>query len=332
MKTLEVRDNNSVFLGIDGEANFVTDESNKHVLISGNKAMGTTGPVVSTLLNYKNSLITFDIAGELFKKTAGHRSEFNKINLYDPFNTVLEEVNKIAINPLLDAGLGKRAIEYCEVIANSMKSAYFPQPSDLEKGYTHWGEKLMTGLLVYIIHCEEKAHINLPRCYHYMRQGCDKENNKFIGEILSQSVIAIDKKLTEAENFSTNTTKEELKEVEEYLRGLGNEFCALDEKTAAGSLSYLFRSLAFLRNKEISASLRENAVSLRQILNTKAPQTLYLAIPKNDVAIAQPLFGCFTQLAAKVLVEEEGFGKNYQNIMFFIAGYAKIWSIKIHSE
>ena len=302
-----------VVLGKDDAGNYIVDDRQTHVMISAATGGGkSAGPVICTLLNYKQSVLATDIKGELFHTTGGFRSTFSDVHVFDPLGS-LELKTVTQINPLLDVMPGLEGVRQCEIIAKALIP--IPQQSSPTEDddiiltrYEHAREWL-TGLLLYILHCEKIDNIHLGRVYDLLVLGPvgegAEDNPGGFGELMQNCVIAPykSKKADSAKHIEKMLY--ELSNVRTYVQSIGKAICTKDDESAAHIIRILIRNLDALRNPSVVNALKTQTFSLRDFLTAKNPQTLYLVAPPQDIPVLAPLLRVIVELTSRIIMEQE---------------------------
>ena len=305
---LGLHQSHGVVLGKDDKGNFIVDNRQTHILISAATGGGkSTGPVICTLLNYPESIIVTDIKGELFSKTAGFRSSFSDVHVFDPLKS-LAFASSTRINPLLDVMIGRESIQQCEIMAKSLIQAPNSQNAD-----EHWSEKgreWVTALLLYILYCEKIDNVHLGRLYDLLVKGASSEHNSGdegdgFGELMRDCEIAPYKKQEDDTDEDYERIQKELAEVEEYIHSTARGICAMNDREAASIISTMTRNLNAFRNPSIVRSMNASTFSLRDFLTAERPQTLYVASPPQDLPVVAPVIRVLFELTSRIIMEKE---------------------------
>ena len=276
--------------------------------------------MISTLLNHQGSLINIDINGELFNKTAAHRAEFSDIHLYAPMEGIKDSNKQVFINPLLEVPRGQKSIKYCEIITEALLGHKEFDEADLhEVASWKYAQQMITGLLIYILHYEEAQQIHLPRLFDYYSIVADQDNPNTLGSLFSGKFI--DPKGTTHNRLAPKTSREKglIAEVHDYLKQLQQNFDHLDDYTLAGALRVMCRALwALLTNKKTNENLKNSTFLLSDVIRPQRPQSLYIQVNKNSLAILAPLLRVFYTLTAQLMIDDKAAQETTpsQNILF----------------
>ena len=293
-----------VVLGKDDKGDFIVDNRQTHILISASTGGGkSAGPVICTLLNYRESIIVSDIKGDLADKTAGFRATFSDVHVFDPLGSLSGTVSA-KINPLLDVMIGREAIRQCDVIAKSLI-----QMPDNPNADAHWSEKArewVNALLLYILHCEKIENVHLGRLYELLLRGSVRTENDAepgFGELMATCVIPPYKRQVEDSDQDYERLSRELLEVQEFIHQAAKKICA--EDSAEAIISIMARNLNLFRNPSVVQATRSATFSLRDLVMAARPQTLYLVVPPQDLPLLAPLLRVLFELTSRIIMEEE---------------------------
>ena len=294
-----------IVLGKDDKGNYIIDNRQTHVLISAATGAGkSAGPVICTLLNCDWSIIVTDIKGELFSRTAGYRSTFSDVHVFDPLNS-LGLPDRTTINPMLDVKIGSESIQQCGIMAKSL----IPPPES-KNADEHWSEKgreWVTSLLLYILYCEKVENIHLGRLYDLAVKGPggdDSEGDGF-GELMRDCTIAPYKRQEGDTDEDYERIQKELLQVEKYIHSTAQGICSMNDREAASVISTMTRNLDPFRNPTIVESMNNSTFSLRDFLSGERPQTLYVASPPQDLQMVSPIIRVLFELTTRIIMEKE---------------------------
>ena len=289
---------NGVLLGAAGTDELIIDDRPGHVLVASPTGGGKgLGPMMGTLLNNKDSVFVTDIKGELFEKTAGFRSQFSKIRLYDPLNS-LGSSSRIAINPLLDITIGRKSIEHCTVLAQALINR-----SCLRDDIIDTARKWCSALLLYIYYCEDPQNRHCGYLLDLLARGINSKAQVGFGKLLAECSFSSHPELPADHDWSTERLNSELLEVRAYIRGLGEQMCNVPAKLGVKIVLTLSLHLSIFRRTALNSY--ESTISLRSFVNSPTPQSLYLVAPPQDIAVVAPVMRAITDLVSSLIIEND---------------------------
>jgi type IV secretion system protein VirD4 len=125
------------------------------VLVVGPKGTGkSSGVIIPTLRQWAQSIICFDLSGELVKMTARAREKIGPVYIFDPLNPKGDHYNlfdgiRWGVNEEIDV---QRAVDHLSYIE--------PHTVRSEAGtfYRPWAQALLEAVILYIHHSRTQAH------------------------------------------------------------------------------------------------------------------------------------------------------------------------------
>ncbi len=272
-------------------SNLIVDNRNTHAIIAATTGSGkSAGPVILTLLSYPESVIVADIKGELASKTAGARSGWSDIFIFNP----LSDDNITRINPLTEIHLGMTAISNCEELAGSIV------PPASENSDQHWVQKSrewMKAMLLYILHCEKRENVHLGFLYELSSIGpTNSATGTGFGQLLAQCKI---------NPHSDPTVDRDFRAIEKYIRDTGKSIVNTPEREAGSVASTMSKHLDAFRNPKIVRAMSQSTFALRSLIDAKRPQTLYITAPPNDLPVIASIIRVLFEMTCRIVLEKE---------------------------
>jgi type IV secretion system protein VirD4 len=137
-----------VVLGRFGR-DYLRHDGPEHVLCFAPTRSGKgVGLVIPTLLTWPGSAIVHDIKGENWALTAGWRSRFGRVLLFDPTNT-----ESSAYNPLLEVRCGDSEVRDVQNVADILVD-----PEGARERRNHWektSHSLLVGTILHVLYAEQ---------------------------------------------------------------------------------------------------------------------------------------------------------------------------------
>ena len=268
---------------------FIVDNRGTHTLIVAPTGGGkSSGPVIMTLLNWRESVIATDNKGELFKMTSGKRSEWSDINVYDP----LDKNAKTRINPLLEVRLGSDSINDCTVLA----SALIPAPGPgVDSYWTNKAREWTTVLLMYVLYCEKAENKHIGYVHNLVARGNQDEDDGFHN-------LLIGAKFPKAEN---SDLQKDFDELEKYIRNVGEEISRIPDREAGSIGSVVMKNLKIFTNPIVIKNTINPTFSVRDLIYAKRPQTLYLKSNTNELEFVSMIIRAVFEMTVRVMFENE---------------------------
>jgi type IV secretion system protein VirD4 len=255
---------------------YLRHDGPEHVLCYAPTRSGKgVGLVVPTLLTWPASAIVHDIKGENWQLTAGLRSRFGQVLLFDPTNTA-----SAAYNPLLEVRRGEWEVRDVQNVADVLVD---PEGS-LEKR-NHW-EKTSHALLVGAI-------------LHILYAGEDR-TLAGVAAFLSDPQRPIDSTLR-----AMMTTPHLGKAgVHPVVASAARELLNKSENERSGVLSTAMSFLGLYRDPVVAKVTSRCDWRIADLVDGKQPATLYLVVPPSDISRTKPLIRLVLNQIGRRLTED----------------------------
>lgn len=269
-------------LGDDGvvlgryEDDYLRHDDAEHVLCFAPTRSGKgVGLVVPTLLTWPGSAIVHDIKGENWELTAGLRSRFGRVLLFDPTN-----VKSAAYNPLLEVRRGEWEVRDVQNVADVLVD---PEGS-LEKR-NHWektSHSLLVGAILHVLYAEE-----------------DKTLAGVAG-FLSDPRRSIESTL------SAMMTTPHLGSSGPHpvIASAARELLNKSDNERSGVLSTAMSFLGLYRDPVVAAVTSRCDWRIADIVAEQKPTTLYLVVPPSDISRTKPLVRLVLNQIGRRLTED----------------------------
>ena len=255
---------------------YLRHDGPEHVLCFAPTRSGKgTGLVVPSLLTWPGSCIVHDIKGENWDLTAGFRATFGRVLLFDPTN-----VASTAYNPLLEVRRGAWEVRDVQNVADVLVD---PEGS-LERR-THWektSHSLLVGAILHVLYAEaDKTLAGVASFLSDPRRPIESTlrimmTTRHLGEAGPHPVVA--------------STAREL------LNKSDNE--------RSGVLSTAMSFLGLYRDPVVAQVTRRCDWRIADLVEGKAPATLYLVVPPSDISRTKPLIRLVLNQIGRRLTEE----------------------------
>jgi type IV secretion system protein VirD4 len=255
---------------------YLRHDGPEHVLCFAPTRSGKgVGLVVPTLLTWPGSAIVHDIKGENWTLTAGYRSGFSQVLLFDPTNA-----QSSAFNPLLEVRRG-----VCEVrdVQNVADVLVDPEGS-LEKR-NHWektSHSLLVGAILHVLYAEPDKTL------------------AGVAAFLSDPRRSFESTLTVM--MMTPHLGED--GVHPVVASAARELLNKSENERSGVLSTAMSFLGLYRDPVVAEVTRQCDWRIADLIDPKRPTTLYLVIPPSDISRTKPLIRLLLNQIGRRLTEE----------------------------
>jgi type IV secretion system protein VirD4 len=233
------------------------------------------GLVVPTLLTWPGSAIVHDIKGENWTLTAGWRTKFGRVMLFDPTNAASS-----AYNPLLEVRRGEWEVRDVQNIADVLVD-----PEGALERRNHWektSHSLLVGAILHVLYAEpDKTLAGVANFLSDPRQPIETTlrammTTPHLGERGVHPVIA--------------------SSARELLNKSDNE--------RSGVLSTAMSFLGLYRDPVVAMVTRRCDWRIRDLVEGPAPSTLYLVVPPSDISRTKPLVRLILNQIGRRLTEE----------------------------
>ena len=255
---------------------YLRHDGPEHVLCFAPTRSGKgVGLVVPSLLTWPGSAIVHDIKGENWTLTAGYRSRFGRVLLFDPTNAA-----SAAYNPLLEVRRGAWEVRDVQNIADILVD---PEGS-LEKR-NHWektSHALLVGAILHVLYAEkDKTLAGVAAFLSDPRRPIESTlsammRTAHLGEAGSHPVIA----------------------------SAARELLNKSENERSGVLSTAMSFLGLYRDPVVAQVTRRCDWRITDIVDGKHPATLYLVVPPSDINRTKPLIRLILNQVGRRLTED----------------------------
>src|ERR1700761_7661308 len=275
VQTAKLMGPDGVVLGRFGRQ-YLRHNGPEHVLCFAPTRSGKgVGLVVPTLLTWPGSCIVHDIKGENWDLTAGFRSGFGQVLLFDPTNAA-----SAAYNPLLEVRNGEWEVRDVQNVADVLVD---PEGS-LEKR-NHWektSHSLLVGTILHVLYAEPDKTL------------------AGVANFLS------DPKRTWAAPMAAMMTTPHLGEAGPHpvIASAARELLNKSENERSGVLSTAMSFLGLYRDPVVAEVTRRCDWRIADIVGAKHPTTLYLVVPPSDINRTKPLIRLILNQVGRRLTED----------------------------
>jgi type IV secretion system protein VirD4 len=264
-----------VILGrLDGD--YLRHDGPEHVLCFAPTRSGKgVGLVVPSLLTWPGSAIVHDIKGENWQLTAGLRSRFGSVLLFDPTNA-----ESAAYNPLLEVRRGEWEVRDVQNVADVLVD---PEGS-LERR-NHWektSHSLLVGTILHVLYAE------------------DDKTLAGVASFLSDPRRPIESTLV-AMMTTPHLGREGPHPV---VASAARELLNKSDNERSGVLSTAMSFLGLYRDPVVAQVTRRCDWRIADIAGGETPSTLYLVVPPSDISRTKPLIRLILNQIGRRLTED----------------------------
>jgi type IV secretion system protein VirD4 len=289
IKAAGLFDDKGVVLGqLNNE--YLRHDGPEHVLCFAPTRSGKgVGLVIPTLLTWPGSAIVHDIKGENWTLTAGYRSSFSRVLLFDPTNA-----QSAAYNPLLEVRRGTCEVRDVQNVADVLVD---PEGS-LEKR-NHWektSHSLLVGAILHVLYAES-----------------DKT-------LAGVAAFLSDPKRSFESTLAAMMMTPHLGDggVHPVVASAARELLNKSENERSGVLSTAMSFLGLYRDPVVAQVTRQCDWRIADLVDAKRPTTLYLVIPPSDISRTKPLIRLLLNQIGRRLTEELAPDANRQRVLVML--------------
>lgn len=246
------------------------------------------GLVVPTLLTWPGSCIVHDIKGENWQLTAGFRSRFGRVLLFDPTNAA-----SAAYNPLLEVRRGEWEVRDVQNVADVLVD---PEGS-LEKR-NHWektSHALLVGAILHVLYAEK---------------------DKTLAGVAA--FLSDPRRPIEATLGRMKVTRHLGDAVHPVVAAAAQELLNKSENERSGVLSTAMSFLGLYRDPVIAKVTGASDWRIADLMGCAAPVSLYLVVPPGDISRTKPLIRLILNQIGRRLTEELTPAKRPQRLLLML--------------
>jgi len=249
-----------VILGKLGDA-YLRHNGPEHILCFAPTRSGKgVGLVVPSLLTWPGSAIVHDIKGENWELTAGFRSRFGKVLLFDPTNAA-----SAAYNPLLEVRRGEWEVRDVQNVADIVVD-----PDGTLEKRNHWektSHSLLVGAILHVLYAEPDK--TLAGVANFL-----SDPSRPIETTLRAMMLT--PHLGEAG-------------VHPVVASAARELLNKSENERSGVLSTAMSFLGLYRDPVVATVTRQCDWRIADLVDGPHPVSLYLVVPPSDINRTKPL-------------------------------------------
>ena len=257
------------------ERNYLRHDGPEHVLCFAPTRSGKgVGLVVPSLLTLPGSAIVHDIKGENWQLTAGWRSRFSRVLLFDPTNP-----DSAAYNPLLEVRRGDSEVRDVQNVADILVD-----PEGLLERRNHWektSHALLVGAILHVLYAETDKTL------------------AGVAAFLSDPRRPIEATLT-AMMKTPHLGDRPHPVVAQAARELLNK----SDNERSGVLSTAMSFLGLYRDPVVAKVTSRCDWRIRHLITGDRPATLYLVVPPSDISRTKPLVRLVLNQIGRRLTED----------------------------
>ena len=256
---------------------YLRHDGPEHVLCFAPTRSGKgVGLVVPTLLTWPGSAIVHDIKGENWSLTAGWRARFGRVLLFDPTNVL-----SAAYNPLLEVRRGEWEVRDVQNIADVLVD-----PEGALERRNHWektSHSLLVGAILHVLYAEADKTL------------------AGVANFLSDPRRPIETTLRRDDDDAASGRQ---CGVHPVVASSARELLNKSDNERSGVLSTAMSFLGLYRDPVVAHVTRQCDWRIRDLVEGKAPASLYLVVPPSDISRTKPLVRLILNQIGRRLTEE----------------------------
>ena len=263
-----------VVLGRHGR-DYLRHNGPEHVLCFAPTRSGKgVGLVIPSLLTWPGSAIVHDIKGENWQITAGWRSRFGRVLLFDPTNPA-----SAAYNPLLEVRRGDTEVRDVQNVADILVD-----PEGALERRNHWektSHSLLVGAILHILYAEADKTLS------------------GVANFLSDPRRPIEFTLR-----AMMTTRHLGDRPHPVVASAARELLNKSENERSGVLSTAMSFLGLYRDPVVAKVTSRCDWRIGDLVRGERPATLYLVVPPSDISRTKPLVRLVLNQIGRRLTED----------------------------
>ncbi len=237
------------------------------------------GLVIPTLLAWNESVIAYDIKKELWSATAGWRRRFSHCWRFEP-----TAPDSVRFNPLLEIRKGAYEVRDVQNVADILVD-----PDGSKEHHDHWektGHSLLVGVILHVLYAEEDKSLS------------------GVANFLSDPERSVYDTLKFMLTFS------HLKDgAHPVVAACAREMLNKTENELSGVVSTAMSFLGLYRDPFIARNTSASDFTIRDLMNSEHPVSLYLVVPPSDIERTKPLMRLVLNQFGRRLTEKIEYGK-----------------------
>jgi type IV secretion system protein VirD4 len=252
-----------VFLGRIG-SDYLRHDGPEHIMAFAPTRSGKgVGLVVPTLLSWAGSVVIHDIKGENWTLTAGWRACFSHCLLFNP-----TDPRSARYNPLLEVRKGPDEVRDVQNIADILVD-----PEGALERRSHWektSHSLLVGAILHVLYSEEEK--TLARVATFLSDP-------------QRSFAHTLRRMMATNHLGTSKHPQ----VHPVVASAAREVLNKSENERSGVLSTAMSFLGLYRDPTVARTTSACDWRIADLVDAKAPVSLYLVIPPSDISRTKPL-------------------------------------------
>ena len=276
-----------VFLGKTASGEYLRHDGPEHyAVIAPTRSGKGAGIVVPTLLSWPGSCLIYDLKGENFQVTAGHRSTFSDVIYFNP-----NSLDTHRFNPLFEIRQGIMEVRDAQNLATMIIE---PDRPGLQDHWVRTGNSLLTAAILHVLYAAPIGEKNLAGVASLLSRP-DKDLTETLQEMLET------KHLRDENGVPVQTHPGVVAAARDVLNK------SPDDRSSV--VSTVQGYLSIYRDPLLANATRTSDFTVDSLVNSGRPKSLYIIIPASDIDRLRPLIRVMVSLICRRLTEAPVTGK-----------------------
>jgi type IV secretion system protein VirD4 len=272
---LLVRGEGGIVVGRLGKR-LLVDRKDRHALVYAPSGTGKSSClVIPTLLRWPGSLLAFDIKGELWEKTAGHRQSCQQVPIR--FDPTLKK-GSASYNPLLAIPRSEEDVAFAQDVADILVSPEGKETTGGERFFEDSARALLTGVILHVLYTE--AQPSLGSCLRLLSSPEPAEAWKAMTTALHDPAHRrgwVDRATGKA--TPTHPT----------VGSAASRLLGMDFRTATGVQATAQSKLVLFEDPLVCANTTKSDFRGEDLIAGQRPVSVYLTVAPSDLDRMRPL-------------------------------------------
>lgn len=263
----------------------------EHVMVFAPTRSGKgVGTVIPTLLNWRESVVAYDIKKELWTLTAGWRRQFSRCWCFEPTSR-----ESVRFNPLLEIRRGDNEVRDTQNVADILVD-----PDGRGEKRDHWklsALNLLVGTILHVLYAEPDKSLT------------------GVAQFLSNPDLPL------VDSFHKMLLTQHLGDrAHPVVAQCAREMLDKSENELAGIVSTAKTCVNLYNDPLISRNTTASDFRIADLMNGDAPVSLYLVVPPSDIDRTRPLVRLVLNQIGRRLTERMEFGADraYKHRLLFL--------------
>ena len=277
-----------VVLGMLPTGEYLRHNGPEHVkVIAPTRSGKGVGLVIPTLLTWPGSTIVYDLKSENWNVTAGYRSKFSRTIYFNP-----NDPNSAHFNPHSEVRLGELEVRDVQNIADMIVD---PDGLGMKDHWAKTGHSLLVGAILHMLYAEPDKTLS------------------GLADFLSnpeRTLIQTLELMMNAEHVNGETHP--------VVASAARDMLNKSENERSSVLSTAMSFLSLYRDPIVAKNTADSDFTIKDLMQSDEPLSLYLVIPPSDINRLRPLFRLIINQICRRLTEELNPKENKHRLLLLL--------------